>query len=308
VRHPTAQPTPGTSEKEPLAPSGRRRYAAQALPLAAPEGWLRGLSGSTAARPGAPSGPSTMKSLRQSIGLLRSLAIYHGNPIRKVTLRRLYGQFVGPGDLCFDIGSHVGNRIGAFRKLGARVLAVEPQPQCMDVLRRLYGRAAGVTLLEQAVGDRPGTAELLISELTPTLTTLSADWTARMSRHAAFAGVRWERRVRVPVTTLDQLIAQHGEPVFIKIDVEGFEPEVLRGLSRPVRALSFEYLPMAMDTALTCLTLVAALGRYEFNWSPVETHVLREPRWLSAEETRRRLTLLSGQPRSGDVYARLVAG
>ena len=47
---------------------------------------------------------------------------------------RLYGQFVRPGDLVFDVGAHVGDRIAAFRRLGARVVAVEPQPALVRTL------------------------------------------------------------------------------------------------------------------------------------------------------------------------------
>ena len=54
----------------------------------------------------------------------------------------LYRRFVGPGDLAFDIGSHVGDRIGAFRRLGARVIALEPQPDCVRVLVRPSGAGA----------------------------------------------------------------------------------------------------------------------------------------------------------------------
>ena len=55
---------------------------------------------------------------------------------------RLYGHFVRPGDLVFDIGAHVGDRVASFRRLGARVVAVEPQPAMVRALRLLYGRDA----------------------------------------------------------------------------------------------------------------------------------------------------------------------
>jgi Methyltransferase FkbM domain len=81
-----------------------------------------------------------------------------------------------------------------------------------------------------------------------------------VSTDRGFARVRWDRSIDVAVATLDDLIAAHGEPAFCKIDVEGFEVDVLAGLTRPVRALSFEYLPPAHDAALAALDLVARLG------------------------------------------------
>ena len=109
------------------------------------------------------------------------------------------------------------------------------------------------------------------------------------------------------VTTLDDLIAAHGEPAFCKIDVEGFEADVLRGLSRPLRALSFEYLPMAHDAALAVLDLVESKGSYRYNYSPIETMLWASERWLDATELLALLERYRPTGRSGDVYARLTA-
>ena len=67
---------------------------------------------------------------RQAGALERSLAVYYGDPARDAAMDALYARFVKPGDLAFDIGSHVGDRIASFRRLGARVVALEPQPLC----------------------------------------------------------------------------------------------------------------------------------------------------------------------------------
>ena len=86
------------------------------------------------------------------LGLWRSVLMYHAIPLRRRRLTRFYAQFIRPGDLCFDIGAHVGSRLRAWTPLGARILAVEPQPECMALLRRWYGDLAHITLIEQAVG------------------------------------------------------------------------------------------------------------------------------------------------------------
>ena len=177
----------------------------------------------------------------------RSLAMYHGIPGRHRRLVRFYRQFLGPGDVGFDIGAHVGSRVRAWRRLGARVVAVEPQPDCLRVLRLLFGRDPEVTLVPSAVGKTAGRARLGISTATPTVSSMSPDWIDTVAAADSFARVRWDRSIEVDVVTLDELIARHGEPAFCKIDVEGFEIDVLTGLSRPVRALSFEYLPPAHE-------------------------------------------------------------
>src|SRR3990172_5141577 len=97
----------------------------------------------------------TVQATRRSLGLLRSLIIYYAKPFQLQRMARFYRDLIGPGDLCFDIGAHVGNRIAVWRRLGARVVAVEPQPSCLTLLRRLYGRDPGVTLVGEAVGAAP---------------------------------------------------------------------------------------------------------------------------------------------------------
>lgn len=241
-------------------------------------------------------------------GLLRSVLMYHGIPFRRSRLTRFYAQFIRPGDLCFDIGAHVGSRLRAWLPLGARIVAVEPQPACVALLRRWFGRDARVVLVDRAVGASPGAAELLVSPRTPTVTTLSPDWIAAVGRDRTFAGVRWDERLPVTVTTLDELIARHGLPAFCKIDVEGYELEVLRGLSRPIPALSFEYLSVCLDRARACVARLAELGPYQFNWSVGESHRFRSDGWLDADRLLARLGDLGAAGGSGDIYARLRAG
>jgi FkbM family methyltransferase len=247
--------------------------------------------------------------LARAWGIVRSLAMYHGVPGRHRRMVRFYGEFLGPGDVAFDIGAHVGSRVRAWRKLGARVIAVEPQPDCLSVLRLFFGRDPEVVIVPKAVGAQPGRAQLGLSTATPTVSSMSREWIDSVTTDRSFARVRWDRSVEVEVTTLDDLIAAYGEPAFCKVDVEGFETEVLAGLTRPLRGLSFEYLPPAHDAALAVLDLVRKLGEpaggYVFNYSPIETMRLASDRWLDADELVRLLERFRPLGRSGDVYARL---
>ncbi|MPY79559.1 MAG: FkbM family methyltransferase [Actinophytocola sp.] len=220
---------------------------------------------------------------------------------------RFFREFIGPGDVAFDVGAHVGSRVSAWRKLDARVVAVEPQPDCVRILRLLYGRDPDVAIEPLAVGARPGIARMGISTATPTVSSMSSDWIESVRADQSFTRVRWDSSVDVAVTTLDDLIARHGEPAFCKIDVEGFEVDVLKGLSRPLRALSFEYLPPAHDTALDALALLERLGGYRYNYSPVETMRWASERWLDANDLVRLLDRVRPLGRSGDVYARRSA-
>ena len=198
---------------------------------------------------------------------------------RDAAMDALYARFVRPGDLAFDIGSHVGDRIGAFRRLGARVVALEPQPLCADVIRALYGDDPEVTLFEGACGPTSGRLTLHVNSANPTVTTASRDFVKAADGAGGWEGQVWDREIDVPVTTLDALIAAHGAPAFVKIDVEGFEADVLAGLSQPPPALSFEFTTIQRDVALACLDRIAALGDYRFDVALGELQILELGRW-----------------------------
>ena len=235
------------------------------------------------------------------VGLARSLAIYHLVPRRQGTLRALYATFVAPGDLVFDIGAHVGNRTRAFAALGCAVVAVEPQPAVAATLRTLVGGNPRVRIVEAAVSQAVGRARLAVSERTPTVSTLADDWRDARRDEPGFAGVAWNATVEVETTTLDALMAEFGVPAFVKLDIEGGEAAALAGVSQPLRAVSFEFLPQALDAVRLCAERLEALDSYEFNWTVAESHRLASPTWLTRDAL---LGHLGREHRHGDVYAR----
>jgi FkbM family methyltransferase len=236
-------------------------------------------------------------------GVFRSLRLYRGSDARHAAMDRLHARFLRPGDLAFDVGAHVGDRIASFRRLGARVVALEPQPLCHRALRLLHGRDPGVTLLRAAAGATAGRIEFLVNRANPTVSTAAADFVAAADGAAGWEGQVWDARIEVEVTTLDALIARHGLPRFVKIDVEGFEAQVLRGLSTPVAALSFEFTTIQRAAAEACIDLIAALGPYRFDAALGESQRFEFAAPAEAARLKDWLRALPHAANSGDIYA-----
>lgn len=237
------------------------------------------------------------------LGLMRSLVIYH-NPVTLFGWRRFYRELIAPGDVVFDIGAHVGTRARAMRAAGAKVVALEPQ----DIFAR-YLRATlpkDITLLQAAAGGAEAVAEMAVSSRHPTVSSLKTSFVTDAPEKPGFEHVRWDQRQKVKMVTLDSLIAQHGLPAYIKIDVEGFELDVLAGLSQPVRMVSVEYLPGFIDLTHAVIDRLDTLGAYEFNPVKGERGGFLWTDWRDSGEMRRWLDDLPPDAPSGDLFARQV--
>lgn len=234
--------------------------------------------------------------------LKRSLDVYYGDAARDAAMDALYARFLKPGQLAFDIGSHVGDRIGSFRRVGARVVALEPQPLCARVIRAIYADDSNVSVVEAACGPQPGKLKLHINSRNPTVTTASDDFVRAAGGAGGWEGQIWDQSIEVPVTTFDALIAEHGTPDFAKIDVEGFEADVLAGLSKPVPALSFEFTTIQRDVAIRCLDRLMQLGDYRFDIALGEAQRLTFERWITTDDMKLHIESLPHDANSGDVY------
>ncbi|MFB1487930.1 MAG: FkbM family methyltransferase [Thiocapsa sp. C4-3m] len=236
---------------------------------------------------------------------MRSLRIYYLHR-RRSRMDAFYRAFLAPGDLAFDIGSHVGDRIGCFRRIGARVLAVEPQPMLVRTLRWLYGRDPAVRIEATAVGRASGRADLRLNRDNPTVSTLSTGFISAARDAPGWEAQYWDGAIEVACTRLDDLIERHGMPRFIKIDVEGYEAEVLGGLTRPVDALSFEFTTIQKDVARSALAECSRLGYARFNAVFGESYIFVHDVWVDAAAIGRWLDTLPHTANSGDIYARRV--
>jgi len=213
-------------------------------------------------------------------------------------MRQFYSQFAGAGDLVFDVGANAGEYAEAFALTGARVVAIEANPAFRNRLNSLSPRIVAESC---AAGAVDGTATINICSQ-PAYSTLSSDWLHQTEHLPDYQNVKWQQRVTVPVFTLDTLAKRHGVPRFVKIDVEGFETEVLKGMTFRPESISFEFSARNKAIGLGCISM---LSGYLFR--PIIGHdfTFIHPEWLSADQASGWLRSYSyTEGENGDVFAR----
>jgi len=247
-----------------------------------------------------------MGMIRDLRALRRSWRIYHGNPEHDRALDALYARFIQRGDLVFDVGAHVGHRTASFLRLGARVVAVEPQPLAAALIRAVWGWR-GASVVRAACGASDGVATMHVNSQNPIVSTMSTGFIDASRGAQGWEGQAWDRSQSVPMVTLDSLVRRYGAPAFVKIDVEGFEKEALTGLSEAPPALSFEFTTIQKDVALACVARCAELGLTRFNAVIGETHRLEFGEPVDAPAMAAWLDALPHEANSGDIYAQRPA-
>lgn len=172
----------------------------------------------------------------------------------------------------------MGNRVQAFLECEAKVIAVEPQPQCASILREKFGQQ--ITIEQVGLGAQSGSLEMLIAT-DSTVSTFNKEFAIATKERFKFS--RWQETIQVPIRTLDTLIKNHGMPRYCKIDVEGFELEVLKGLTKPIPLISIEYcVPEFSESMIACihrLNEIASSGL--FNYSIGESMAWALPEWMT---------------------------
>lgn len=226
---------------------------------------------------------------------------------REILFRKVfYSQFVKRDDLCFDVGANRGNRIPSLLAIGARVVAVEPQESCCRFLKDKFGE--GIVIVQSGLGETACVRDFYIGEVS-VLSSFSSEWIDSVKKSSRFPQHSWSKVVQVQITTLDKLIERYGVPHFIKIDVEGYELEVLKGLSHPIGMISFEYtVPEQTQKIVECVNEIERSNVHiECNYSIGESMVFALQTWVSPKGL---VELVQTKPfwdtGFGDIYVRSV--
>jgi FkbM family methyltransferase len=217
-------------------------------------------------------------------------------------MRAFYASLLPKGALVFDIGANVGTMTTIFASLGTKVVAVEPNPDCARHIELTTPRDA-VQVLQAAVGQANGLAELKVSDRKDKMSSLSGDWCEAVSKgNLDYVGM-WNRKLTVPMITLDSLIQRYELPFYIKIDVEGYEEQVLKALSRCPPLLSFEFNRMFLDPALRALD-DSIFNEATFNYTLVDPVKFELQNWVDRDELKKSILGSKCAPGLGDIFVR----
>ncbi len=214
-----------------------------------------------------------------------------------------YRGLLPPNVSIFDIGANVGILSEIFLSLGARVLAVEPNADCVRHMQLSYADAQLETI-QAVAGPKNGLASLSLSDERDDISSVSKDWIAAIKReHKEYEGL-WSKQVTVPMVALDTLVQQYGLPYFIKIDVEGFEESVLSGLSMQSPLLSFEFNTAYLEPAIRCVDKQLFTSESVFNFVFGDPVGFELSSWVGKEQLKRVLNKMAKGEKYGEIFVR----
>jgi FkbM family methyltransferase len=224
-------------------------------------------------------------------GRVLNAALHHQKRERQRNMRNFYAPLLPPDGLVFDVGANVGNFSALFASLGHRVIAIEPNLDCIRHIEISYPDLP-ITILNAVMGPKAGLVTLNVSDDRDDLSSMRDDWIPNTVA---------SRKVPVAMLTLDDLVSEYGSPAFIKIDVEGFEESVLDGLSVFPKLLSFEFNTNNLAATFRCLDKDQFNGAL-FNYAMEDPQRFELSSWVKAPILKKSLTEISGY---GDIFAKM---
>jgi len=183
-------------------------------------------------------------------------------PMDYLILKSFYQKYIKKDQLVFDVGANIGNRALVFRDLGARVIAFEPNPDLFSVLKYRFGDS--IEIVNKGIGLKNEILEFNIAS-----NNLVSSFSKKFSDLKGKSNsIKYDKSIKVPISSLDSVILEFGKPVFCKIDTEGFEEQVIAGLSQPIPMLSFEFtFPEFYNETINCINHLNKIGYNKFNLS-----------------------------------------
>lgn len=215
-------------------------------------------------------------------------------------LKRFYGRLIKSGNLVYDIGANEGDYTKIFRDLGANVVSIEPHPQYCKDLAAKFKNDKSVTIIKAGLGQKTGYSDFYISSFNSPNSTFSDEF----RKNSRYSYRKWDRVIKVRMTTLKRLIEQYGLPDFCKIDVEGYELEVLSTLKKPVPALSFEFLTEMNNRTFEIIKYLERLGKGHYNICLGMKYKYLLNKWINASDLISFLKSNQQKMWNGDIYVK----
>lgn len=155
-----------------------------------------------------------------------------------------YRSFLQPSNLIFDIGAYDGHKTEAFLYLANKVVSCEPDKKNLQTLQTRFRRFKKRVFIEPvAIGSSATEQTIFIHKAGSAFNTLSEKFKNVLEEDSNKnwnEDIVFTKQEIVKVETLDNLIKKHGTPNFIKIDIEGYELEAIKGLHTKVPFISIE--------------------------------------------------------------------
>lgn len=217
--------------------------------------------------------------------------------------KQLNSEFVRLGDLVFDIGAYKGEMTDVYLELGGMIVSLEPNPEQASFLRQKFLQNKNVIVVEMGVGEKTEERPFYINKSSQGASSFSTKW-----KDDRFRDDLWSEK-SVKLTTLDDLIKIYGIPAYIKIDAEGYEKLILKGLNTKVKFISFEFTRKYLDDIYSCLEVLSKFGRAQFNYSLATTHQLNleSKEWLDEETFKKAMGKIElSSVEGGDVYVKFI--
>lgn len=218
--------------------------------------------------------------------------------ILKFRLKQFYSQFIKPGHLVYDVGGNEGDYTEVFHSLGSTVICIEPHPLYIAKLQQKFANHKNIHILPKGIGEKNGVLDFYISSFNSPNSSFSKEFRTQSRYHYR----QWDRIVKVPVVTIDKLIKKYGTPDFCKIDVEGYEWEVLSTLRKPLPILSFEFLSEMYKKTNKIIRFLDTLQESRYNLCLGMSYTYLLPRWVNADDMLAFLKTNQNKRWSGDIY------
>jgi FkbM family methyltransferase len=216
---------------------------------------------------------------------------------------KLFEYIINRNDLVFDVGSNIGNKSEIFLNLGAKVISFEPQENCFNYLLNRFSNNDSIFIERIALDKKVGDEIMYISD-SNTLSSMS-ELFINETKKERFTNHNWMNKISIQVNTLDNMIIKYGEPNFIKIDVEGYELNVLKGLTKKIKLISIEFVPEICQQSIDCIEYIDYVneGNTVFNYVSMENDYFKYNNWLTKKEIINYLKSITDfKHEFGDIY------